>query len=502
MKRNQAIVLVLVVAAAALTGPRHAAALWSAIAPSSVATDCPVIVTGEIVKIDRAAAKVLDRVDRKYTRVLDVAHIRISQVNKNLLIGVSTKVGRTITARMHSKKDPIRISLDLYYKIGTKALWMLYLEDDGHFYINRRPEQHQPVGSYDKIKGQVDVVRGKPIKPGELPSQIYTVKEWITARRQGRRAETEEAKRHKALLADACKAVAGIYDHEKLQEARLPSLIDQRTKVRSELANMSARRMGVSQADWVVVRCYLARHDPVANHRSRAMPGWVKGSALARTLLLDAIRDESWEVRLFACQALGHADDKTVADKVTPLLDDPNRWVRKVAVRTLGRLGAKRHAPAILALYRKTQDKTEAEIMCFGVALAKLGRTEVPLACWPKAMASKNWNIRWMAMGIIQTCESPTIVPAIMAELPGELVHAFREYRQSKIGDRVLVAMTAELAKRTEQEYGLDVSAWMTWWSDMAPKYGVAPPTQAQIAETKRVQTEYYRLLKRKVTPK
>ena len=174
--RCREIVLLAVALAAVTAGPPHAAASRIALAPSSVAAECPVIVTGEIVKIDQFAAKAPDRFGGKTIRLLDVAHIRISQVNKNLLTGVSTKVGQTITARMHPPKGrriagvPVMTyCLDLHYKLGTKALWMLYLQEDGHFYINRRPEQRQPVGSYDKIKGRtVDVQPGKPPKPGEL----------------------------------------------------------------------------------------------------------------------------------------------------------------------------------------------------------------------------------------------------------------------------------------------------------------------------------------------
>ena len=476
-------------------------------------SDYPVIVTGQIVTIDRGAARAPKPENGKIFRLLDVAHIRISQVHKNVLTGVSTRVGQTITARMHSAKGrttsdtlTIRTSGDLCYTIGTKALWLLHLDDDGHFTINRGPEQRQPVGSYDKIRRRdIQVLRrepARPPKPGELPSQVHTVKEWIDARRKARLAREEADRRHKALQAETTKAVTDLYADGTLQPARLPVLIDQRTEVRSKLANWSARQMGISRDDWVTISCYLARNDPVENHRVRALPGWISGSAPVRELLLESIRDESWRVRLFACQALMNADDKTVADKVAPLLADPKRWVRKVAVRTLGWLGARQHAKGILALYHKTENMTDAETVTFGVALARLGHLEVPLACFPKAMASDNWNIRWMAMGIIQTCQGPRIVPAIMAELPGELARAAREHRQSHIPDRVLLAMTAELAKRTDAQYGADIAAWMTWWSAMAPKHGATAPTQAQIAETKRIQTDYYRLIKRKVTPK
>jgi hypothetical protein len=489
-------------------GPYYAAASWNAVAPSSVAANCPVIVTGEIVKIEQLAVKAPDRFDGKTLRLLDIAHIRISHVNKNLLTGVSTKIGRTITARMHPPRGrraagaPIMTtSLDLHYTTGTKALWMLYLQDDGHFYINHRPEQRQPVGTYDKIKGRIDsVCSTKKPKPGELPSQVYTVAEWIARRRKARLANDGAIQREKAILTETQKVVNALYTDGVLQPARLGTLIDQRAKVRSELANMSARQMGISRDDWIVVRCYLARNDPVENHCIRALPGWIKDSKPAHKLLIESLGDKSASMRLFACQAMMNADDQTLSDKISPLLADPNRRVRIVAVRTLGRLGDKRQAKAIEALYRKTDKMIAEETVMFGVALARLGRLDTPMACFPKAMASPNWNIRWMAMGIIQTCQGPRIVPAIMAELPGELARASAEHRKHHIPDRVLRAMTAELTSRTDARYGMDIAAWMAWWSDIAHKHGAKAPTQAQIAKTEHIQTDYYRLLKRSVT--
>jgi hypothetical protein len=87
-----------------------------------------------------------------------------------------------------------------------------------------------------------------------------------------------------------------------------------------------------------------------------------------------------------------------------------------------------------------------------------------------------------------------------MAELPGELARASAEHRKHHIPDRVLRAMTAELTSRTDARYGMDIAAWMAWWSDIAHKHGAKAPTQAQIAKTEHIQTDYYRLLKRSVT--
>ena len=509
--RCREIVLLAVALAAVTAGPPHAAASRIALAPSSVAAECPVIVTGEIVKIDQFAAKAPDRFGGKTIRLLDVAHIRISQVNKNLLTGVSTKVGQTITARMHPPKGrriagvPVMTyCLDLHYKLGTKALWMLYLQEDGHFYINRRPEQRQPVGSYDKIKGRtVDVLHGKPPKPGELASQIHTVKEWLAARRKARLAQVEAQRRHKAFLADVKKAVVDLYADGKLQVARLPSLIDQRAKVRSKLANWPPRQMGISQDDWVVVRCYLAQRDPVLNHRVRGVSAlgaeWAYGRG--KPLLLAALKDQSASMRLFACQTLMFTKDKSVAGEVAKLLGDKDPGVRRTAVRTLGWLGGEKHVQPILELYKSDKPRVD-DCWVYADALARLGEQTVSLQAAVKAMKSTNWNVRHFAVLAISFNKSPAVVRAVLSLLPGELARTVAEMKSHRVGDRVLVGLCRELAKRTDQQCGSDIAAWMTWWSAMAPKYGAEAPTQTQIAETKRIQTEYYRLLGRKVTPK
>ncbi|GAH70549.1 unnamed protein product, partial [marine sediment metagenome] len=180
---------------------------------------------------------------------------------------------------------------------------------------------------------------------------------------------------------------------------------------------------------------------------------------------------------------------------------DKDPGVRRTAVRALGWLGGEKHVQPILRLYRAEKPGTD-DCWVYADALARLGEQTVSLQLAVKAMKSTNWNVRHFAVLAISFNKSPAVVRAVLSLLPDELARTVAEMKAHHLGDRVLVGLCRELTKRTDAQYGPDIAAWMTWWSAMAPKYGAEAPTQTLIAETKRIQAEYYRLLGRKVTPK
>ena len=434
--------------------------------PSAVAGQCPVIVSGEIAEIREAAAKAGGR-------VLDVARIRITAVHKQLLRGVDAKVGGLLEARMHSRKDKVAESTDLRYPVGTKALWMLYLGDDGAFRINWRPEQCQR---------EPDARKRIQLSPVDYAGAI-TPAEWIAARKEERHPVTDEEKAQQAKVrawnAAIRETVRGLYnDGGALQADRLPALLRLPDETRSHLVNQSAKDLTVRQDDWVTIRCYLARNDPIGNHRVRALPGWIESSEPAKRLVLESLRDKSPRMRLFACQAikLSHARSPEIIAAVARLLGDGDREVRMMAVGALGRLGAREHRTRILTLYM-TQKPTESEseAAAFGEALARLGHVDAPLACFQIAIASDNWNIRHHAVQVLDHVRSLRVVPVALAALPGELRRTVRDRREHGIDDRPLRGLLALLARRTGQKHGRDVVAWLAWWRTAAPAYGAQP---------------------------
>jgi hypothetical protein len=131
--------------------PTLVSSCWNLLSQSSIASAAPIIVSGEIIKIDVAKDQF---VQHKTARFLDVAHIRIDKVYKNVLTDVNVAPLGQITALMHSSdysvpgseqpngtKLSVLTSTDITYKKGTKAVWFLFLHKDGKFYINDHPQQ-------------------------------------------------------------------------------------------------------------------------------------------------------------------------------------------------------------------------------------------------------------------------------------------------------------------------------------------------------------------------
>src|ERR1043166_1507464 len=120
----------------------------------SVAGTVPIIVQGEIVKIDVAKGELHEHKTRRYA---DLAHIRIDKVYKNSLSDTKVEVKGEVTAWMHSvnqgmpgadkgdEKVAMSVSTDIAYKVGRKGIWFVFLAQDGKFYINRHPQQLHPI---------------------------------------------------------------------------------------------------------------------------------------------------------------------------------------------------------------------------------------------------------------------------------------------------------------------------------------------------------------------
>ncbi len=124
---------------------------WKLYDQRSITRLAPIIVLGEIVQIDVARAQ--ERTS-KPPRYLDKAHIKIEKVYKNQLTDVKVAEKGEILALMHSSNATVpgsetpngsalsyRVSTDLRYPVGTRAVWFLFLQSDGEFHINCHPQQ-------------------------------------------------------------------------------------------------------------------------------------------------------------------------------------------------------------------------------------------------------------------------------------------------------------------------------------------------------------------------
>jgi hypothetical protein len=128
---------------------------WKAVTQSSIARRAPIIVLGEIVAVDVAAAQTTEGGRKRY---LDGARIRVDKVYKNDLTDVQVAPKGEITAFMHSinkavpgsqKKDGtvlhVVTSTDLRYKAGTRAVWFVFVQPDGRLVIHCHPQQCLPL---------------------------------------------------------------------------------------------------------------------------------------------------------------------------------------------------------------------------------------------------------------------------------------------------------------------------------------------------------------------
>lgn len=117
---------------------------------SFIASKAPIIVIGEIVAIDRAKAQTREGQTPRY---LDGARIKVVKIYKNALSDVAVREQSEITAFMHStntaipgsdkdgKRSRYSKSTDLNYEMGTRAVWFIFLNEDGKLTINSHPQQ-------------------------------------------------------------------------------------------------------------------------------------------------------------------------------------------------------------------------------------------------------------------------------------------------------------------------------------------------------------------------
>jgi hypothetical protein len=137
-----------------------AAGCWMLYDQGFIASKAPIIVLGEVVAIDTAAARTTEH---KTARYLDGARIKVEKVYKNTLSDVTVEEKGEITAFMHSTNGAIpgsetkdgkagvfRCSTDLRYEVRTRAVWFVFLGADGKLYVNKHPQQCVALKKEDK----------------------------------------------------------------------------------------------------------------------------------------------------------------------------------------------------------------------------------------------------------------------------------------------------------------------------------------------------------------
>ncbi len=130
--------IALVLAASATLG------CWTGRDPVRFGRECPVIVTGTIVDIEQSPMM--------GPRREDLAVITVHKVHKNIVADAPLEAGSVIRARMHSSLSTQRVSTDLRYPIGTRAIWLIQFGRDGDWHINVHPVQMQTVDREEDLR--------------------------------------------------------------------------------------------------------------------------------------------------------------------------------------------------------------------------------------------------------------------------------------------------------------------------------------------------------------
>jgi hypothetical protein len=121
-----------------------ARASWADIPLADVVKQCPVVVVGEIRRIETAPAS---------DYAFDTALIRVERVLKSTGTNAVEKAGAELPLTMPSTTNKVRESTDILYRQGQRGVWLLQLRD-GKYWANY-PKNFQPLTEETKIAGLI-----------------------------------------------------------------------------------------------------------------------------------------------------------------------------------------------------------------------------------------------------------------------------------------------------------------------------------------------------------
>ena len=174
-----------------------------------------------------------------------------------------------------------------------------------------------------------------------------------------------------------------------------------------------------------------------------------------RSPLIQALGDESAEVRGYAAMALGSIGPEA-AEAVSALiqaLGDEYPSVRSGAAGALGAIGPEA-AEAIPALAQALEDKDEFVRRAAATALGFIGPESVAaIPALVQALEDENWEVREAATLALNMIGPDAIeaVPALIQALGDE-------------SDNVRASAAWALVAITGQDFGQDGAAWQQWW--------------------------------------
>jgi len=127
-------------------------ACWDSIDINEQAKKSPVIVTGTITSIENVQKKGNSDNDKGYWYA--IAHISVDEVLKNQFTDID--ISKELLAHMNSGKARIRISTAISYPVGSKGVWLIFVDNEGKFSINSFPGQLQPLKTKEKFRDNTE----------------------------------------------------------------------------------------------------------------------------------------------------------------------------------------------------------------------------------------------------------------------------------------------------------------------------------------------------------
>lgn len=191
-----------------------------------------------------------------------------------------------------------------------------------------------------------------------------------------------------------------------------------------------------------------AKHGPIEQRTTALHRIGQLGGAIARDVLLEALRDPDPGIRGMAVLAL--RDYPGSGEALERSLGDESRHVRLAALYSLGKIGYAHAAPRVAALLGKDDDETSMALMILG----ELGDSQTLEYARPY-LTSPRWEIRWdAAMALARLGDTSAI--AKLHELKEHLdapsdVHVADEVTIRKLARRTRVdGDTRRRRKRAE----------------------------------------------------
>jgi len=151
----------------------QALACWIAVAPEVYAQDCPIIISGKIIKTDETISDALDG--------YDMAYIKVRKIFKNTLKEIELQEGKSFAVRMAPIRKNSGVSTDIRYAAGKDGIWLISMYEKERFSIASHPVQYQPLNNEKELnrKGAF-IIEQVTLEDGNKTTRLFTMDEWIT----------------------------------------------------------------------------------------------------------------------------------------------------------------------------------------------------------------------------------------------------------------------------------------------------------------------------------